>query len=130
MFIPNDYSVSDERNTLSTLFTFSNLKAYGGAGLQEIFNRLTNTKRHIEKYGIRPIEFYPPILSRGSHLRSILSSIPMHQQEETRARIIFETQLAYVIECTDLFVNEIINRKGRIQQSMNARRQNVENQKK
>ncbi|KAF5428891.1 hypothetical protein C5S39_10030 [Candidatus Methanophagaceae archaeon] len=25
--IPNDYSVDDERNTLSTLFTFSNLKA-------------------------------------------------------------------------------------------------------
>ena len=30
-----------------------NLKAYGGADLQEIFNRLTNAKRHIEKYGIR-----------------------------------------------------------------------------
>ena len=43
--IPNDYSVSDERNTLSTLFTFSNLKAYGGADLQALFNRLTNTKR-------------------------------------------------------------------------------------
>jgi hypothetical protein len=50
--IPNDYSVYDERNTLSTLFTFSNLKAYGGADLQEIF-RLTDAKRRIEKYGIR-----------------------------------------------------------------------------
>ncbi|MDI6884794.1 MAG: hypothetical protein QMD22_00300, partial [archaeon] len=126
--IPNDYSVYDERNTLSTLFTFSNLKAYGGADLQEIFNRLTNTKRYIEKYGIRPAEFYPWILIRGSYLRSLLSSIPPHQQEEIQARIIFETQLAYVVECTDLFVNEIIHRKGRIQQSMNARRQKVENQ--
>jgi len=43
--IPNDYSVYDERNMLSTLFTFSNLKAYGGADLQEISNRLTNAKR-------------------------------------------------------------------------------------
>jgi hypothetical protein len=34
--IQNDYSVYDERTTLSTLFTFSNLKAYGGADLQEI----------------------------------------------------------------------------------------------
>jgi hypothetical protein len=126
--IPGDYSVSSERNSLLTLFTFSNLKAYGGADLQEIFNRLTNIKRYIEKYGIKPVEFYPQILNRGSHLRSLLSSIPPHQQEETQARIIFETQLAYVVECTDLFVNEVIHRKGRIHQSMNARRQKVENQ--
>ncbi len=123
--ISSDYSVSDERNTL--LFTFSDLKAYGGADLQEIFNRLTNTKRHIERYGIRPVEFYPQILTRGSHLRSLLSSIPTHQQEETQARIIFEAQLAYVVECTDLFINEIIHRKGRIHQSMNAHWQKVEN---
>lgn len=126
--IPNDYSVYDERNMLSTLFTFSNLKAYGGADLQEISNRLTNAKRHIEKYGIRAVEFYPQILTRGGHLRSLLSSIPSHQQEENQARLIFETQLAYVVECTDLFVTEVIHRKGRIHQSLNARRQKVENQ--
>jgi len=126
--IPADFSVSDERNTLSTLFTFSDLKAYGGADLHEIFNRLINAKRHTEKYGINAFEFYPQILNRGSNLRSLLSSIPPRQQEETQARLIFETQLAYVVECTDLFVNEIIHRKGRIHQSMNARRQKVENQ--
>jgi hypothetical protein len=126
--IPNDYSVYDERTTLSTLFTFSNLKAYGGADLLEIFNRLTNAKRHIEKYGIRAVEFYPYILTRGGHLRSLISSIPSHQQEESQARLIFETQLAYVVECSDLFVTEVIHRKGRIQQSMNASRQKVENQ--
>jgi len=121
-------SLYDERNTLSTLFTFSNLKAYGGADLQEIFNRFTNAKRHIEKYGIRAVEFYPRILTRGGYLRSLLSSIPPHQQEETQARLIFEMQLAYVVECTDLFVTEILHRKGRIHQSMNARRQKVQNQ--
>ena len=107
--IPADFSLSDERNTLSTLFTFSDLKAYGGADLQEIFNRLINVTRHIEKYGINAFEFYPQILNSGSNLRSLLSSIPPRQQEETQARLIFETQLAYVVECTDLFVNEIIH---------------------
>ena len=110
--IPNDYSVSNERNTLLTLFTFSNLKAYGGADLREIFNRLTNAKRHIEKYDIRPVEFYPQILTRGGHLRSLLSSISLHQQEKIQARLIFETQLAFVVECADLFVTEVIHRKG------------------
>ena len=126
--IPDDYSVSDERNTLSTLFTFSNLKAYGGADLQEIFNRLRNTRKYVEKYGVAPVEFYPQILTRGTHLRSLLSSISPHRQEETQARIIFEAQLAYVVECTDLFVNEVIHRKGKNYQSMNAHRQKVENQ--
>jgi hypothetical protein len=125
--IPDDYSVSDERNTLSTLFTFSNLKAYGGADLQEIFNRLVNTRKYVEKYGVAPVEFYSQILTRGTHVRSLLSSISPHRQKETQARIIFETQLAYVVECTDLFVNEVIHRKGRIHQSMNVRRQKVEN---
>ena len=62
------------------------------------------------------------------HLRSLLSSISPHRQEETQTRLIFETQLAFVVECADLFVTEVIHRKGRIQQSMNARRQKVENQ--
>ena len=126
--IPRDYSVSDERNTLSTLFTFSGLKAYGGADLQEISNHLVNTRKYVEKYGVAPFEFYLRILTRGSHLRSLLSSITPHRQEETQAKIIFEVQLAYVIECTDLFVTEVIHRKGRVHQSMNARRQKVENQ--
>jgi hypothetical protein len=43
-------------------------------------------------------EFYPQILTRGAHLRSLLSSIPSQQQEESQARLIFETQLAYVVE--------------------------------
>ena len=83
--IPNDYAVSNERNTLSRLVPFSNLKAYGGADLQELFNRLITAKRHSEKYGIKSVEFYPRILTRGGHLRSLLSSIPPHQQEEIQA---------------------------------------------
>ena len=70
------------------------MKAYGGADLQEIFNRLINAKRDTEKYGINAFEFYPLILNRGSNLRSLLSSIPPRQQEETQARLIFEILVA------------------------------------
>ena len=48
--IPDDFFVSGERNTLSTLFTFSDVKAYGGADLQELFYRLTKTWKYAKKY--------------------------------------------------------------------------------
>ncbi len=46
----------------------------------------------------------------GNYLKSLLSSIPSHPQEESQARLIFEMQLAYVVECTDLFVTENIHK--------------------
>jgi hypothetical protein len=32
-----------------------------------------------------------------------------------------------MVECTDLLIDELIHRRGRIQQSLNASRQKVEN---
>ncbi|MEA2052672.1 MAG: hypothetical protein U9O90_07610 [Euryarchaeota archaeon] len=52
------------------------------------------------------------VILLGNYLKSLLSSIPSHQQEESQARLIFETQLAYVVECTDMFVTEIIHKSA------------------
>ncbi len=46
---------------------------------------------------------------------------------ENQKRLIFEIQAAFIVECTDLLIAELIHRKGRIQQSMNASRQKIEN---
>jgi hypothetical protein len=72
--------------------------------------------------------FYPELLHRERQLRSLLSSIPADRQEDIKARLIFETQAAFLVECLDLLLEEIIHRRGRIQQSMNASRQKVENE--
>lgn len=40
----------------------------------------------------------------------------------------FELQAAYIIECMDLFIDEIIHEQGRMRQSDNASRQKTENQ--
>lgn len=53
--------------------------------------------------------------------------IPPKQQKDVQARLIFEIQTAFMVECTDLLIDELIHRRGRIQQSLNASRQKVEN---
>jgi hypothetical protein len=124
---PQNYSVEDARGSLSGIFTFTGLKVYGGADVRAIYERLVKAKENYSKYGIEPIQHYPRILMLGRHLKSLLSSIPPDQQKDTQARLIFEIQTAFVVECTDLLIDELIHLRGRVQQSMNASRQKVEN---
>jgi hypothetical protein len=125
--LPSTYSVADARESLATVFTYSDLKAYGGADIEKIHERLVKAKDWFSVYGVDPMVFYPEILSRERHLRSLLTSIPSDRQEDIQARLAFETQATFLVECFDLLLDEIIHRRGRIQQSMNASRQKVEN---
>jgi hypothetical protein len=61
-------------------------------------------------------------------LHRLLGSIPPNQQFEAQAKLIFEIQAAYIIECKDLLIGELIHKLGRSKQSDNASRQKVENQ--
>ncbi|CAG0967248.1 MAG: hypothetical protein OIN86_05920 [Candidatus Methanoperedens sp.] len=125
--IPPQYSVEEARNSLSNIFTFHCLKSYGGTDLAAIYDRLEKAKECFSTYDVDPISYYPHILTRRKHLSSLLTSIPHGQQVEIQKRLIFEIQDAFIIECNDLLIAELIHRKGRIQQSMNASRQKMEN---
>ena len=125
--LPSTYSISDARDSLSKVFNFSNLKAYGGADIQAIYNRWIAAKEYFSVYGVNPISFYPEILLRERQLKSLLTSIPSDRHEDVQARLVFEIQAIFLVECLDLLLDEIIHKRGRIQQSMNASRQKVEN---
>ncbi len=125
--IPSTYSVEKARESLSTIFTFHGLKTYGGADLPAINDRLVKAKDYFSMYGVDPIDYYPHNPTRRKHLRNLLTSIPSGQQIEIQKRLIFEIQGAFIVDCTDLLIAELIHRRGRIQQSMNASRQKVEN---
>ncbi len=125
--IPSQYSVEKARDSLSTVFTFHDLKTYGGTDLSAIYDRLVKAKECFSIYNVDPIGYYSHILARRKHLRNLLTSIPPNQQVENQKRLIFEIQAAFIVECTDLLIAELIHRKGRIQQSMNASRQKIEN---
>jgi hypothetical protein len=100
--IPPQYSVEEARDSLSSIFTFSGLKTYGGADLPAIYERLVKAKEWFSAYGVDPISYYPHILARRKQLRSLLTSIPPSQQEEIQKRLIFEIQDAFIVECTDI----------------------------
>src|SRR5574341_1488481 len=68
--ITSDYSVEKNRDAVSTLFTFSDLKTYGGADLNAICERLTKSKEWFSMYNVRAMRFYPQILTRNRFLRS------------------------------------------------------------
>lgn len=121
------YSVKAERESRSNLFHFHNLKAYGGADREAIYERFKNAKEWFSRYMVDPMRFYPALLTCGTKLRSLLTSIPLAQQEEIQARIIFEIQTAFVVECKDILIAELIHRKGRDQQSMDDSRQRLQN---
>lgn len=125
---PEDYSLEKNRESLQTIFTFSDLKTYGGANIDAICQRLTKAKEAFSIYNVEANRFYPEILSRRKFLQKLLGSIPPNQQSEAQAKLIFEIQAAYIIECKDLLIGELIHKLGRLKQSDNASRQKVENQ--
>jgi len=74
--IPVDYSLEKNRDSLSTLFIFSDLKTYGGADLNAICERLIKSKEWFSMYDVKADRFYPQILTRNRFLKNILTSIP------------------------------------------------------
>src|SRR3989337_20075 len=56
--IPVDYSLEKNRDSLSTLFIFSDLKTYGGADLTVICERLTKSKDWFSIYDVKANRFY------------------------------------------------------------------------
>jgi hypothetical protein len=125
---PEDYSLEKNRESLQTIFTFSDLKTYGGADIEAIYQRLIKARGWFSIYKVETRGFYPEILSRSRFLKKLMNSIPPNQQLEAQAKLIFEIQTSFIVECTDLLIDELIRKQGRIRQSDNASRQKVENQ--
>jgi len=101
--LPEDYSIEKNRDSLSTLFTFSDLNTYGGADLNAICERLTKSKEWFSMYDVKADRFYSQILTRNRFLRNILTSIHPNHKVGAQIRLFFELQAAFVIECMDLF---------------------------
>jgi len=124
---PENYSLEKNRESLNTIFTFSDLKIYGGADIEGVYKRLVKAKEVFSIYNVDANRYYPEILLKRKFLKNLLSSIPPNQQLEAQAKLIFQIQASYIIECNDLLIVELIHKHGRTIQSDNASRQKVEN---
>src|SRR4030066_2334971 len=96
--------------------------------IEGIHKRLVEAKEAFSIYNVNANRYYPEILSKRKFLKKLLNSIPPNQQLEAQAKLIFEIQASFIIECKDLLIGELIHKLGRSKQSDNASRQKVENQ--
>lgn len=126
--LPLYYSVEENRDALSTVFAFSDLKTYGGANLGAIYERLMKAKEWFTMYQVDAMRFYPQILTKNCFLKNILNSIHPNQKLGAQAKLTFEIQAAFVVECMDLLIDKIIHKQGRMRQLDNVSRQKIENQ--
>jgi hypothetical protein len=124
---PENYSLEKNRESLTTIFTFSDLKIYGGTDIEGIYKRLVKAKEAFSIYNVDANRYYPEIILKRKFLKNLLSSIPPNQQLEVQAKLIFQIQASYIIECNDLLIVELIHKHGRTIQSDNASRQKTEN---
>ena len=125
--IPKGYSFEEARESLSTIFTFSDMKNPWGPDILAIYEKLSKAKEWFSRYNVEAIDYYPKILAQGNHMRNLLTSIPPNQQKEVQARLVFEIQVVFIVECFDLLIDMLIHKYGRIQQAINKSRQKVEN---
>jgi len=125
---PENFSLEKNRESLKTIFTFSDLKIYGGADIEGIHKRLVEAKEAFSIYNVSANRYYPEILSKRKFLKKLLNSIPPNQQLEAQTKLIFQIQASYIVECTDLLIVELLHKHGCTIQSDNASRQKVENE--
>ena len=122
------YSLDDSRKSLQSIFTYSNLKFHSGISLAAFSERLKLAENwFISTYeGIDPLSWYPIISDRSKLLRNQLSTIPIDELQDVQGRLAFETQVCFLIEGYDRLIDEIMLRRGRVQQSRNAARAALE----
>ncbi|CEG12323.1 hypothetical protein MSIBF_A2140006 [groundwater metagenome] len=63
-----DYSVEEARESLSTIFTFSDMKTPFGPDIRAIHNKLSKAKEWFSRYKVEAIEYYQKVLTQGKHI--------------------------------------------------------------
>ncbi len=128
--ISNEYNFPLARSSLTNVFTFSELKTFGGVDIEGIYERFREADRWFYRMYIdtEPYSWYSRIKDRVKVLQNHVSSIKSDEALPIQTRLIFEAQISFLVDCKDLLVEEIIHKGGRIQQNMNESRKKVENE--
>jgi len=127
--ISSEYTLLLAHQSLTNVFTFSELKTFWGVDIEGINDRLDKAEKWFYKMymDIEPLEWYFRIRNRIKVFQAHLRYIKSDKSLPSQARLIFESQVAFLVDCKDLFIEEIIHKGGRIQQKMNESRKDVEN---
>ena len=128
--VTDTYNLVDARATLSNIFTYNELKTFGGIDLESIALRLDKARNWFNQtyLNVDPFKWFPRVRSRSKVLRNHLSRIKDEKTLSSQARLVFEVQVDFIVDLNDIFIDELIHKMDWIQQSMNDSRQNIENE--
>ncbi len=127
--VNDTYNLADARATLSNIFTYNELKAFGGIDLESIALRLDEAQEWFNQtyLNVDPFKWFPRIRSRSKVIRNHLSRIKDEKTLPFQARLVFEVQVDFIVRLKDIFIDELIHKMDWIQRSMNGGRQKMEN---
>jgi len=126
--VSNAYNLANARASLSDIFTYTNLKTFGGIDIDGIVSRLQKAQKWFEQTypGVDVYEWYPRIRLRSKVIRNQLRRIKSDKSLSTQARLTFEAQVDFIVRLKDILIDELIHKMGRIQQSMDGNRHKIE----
>lgn len=127
--VVDTYNLANARASLSTVFTYTDLKIFGGIDIDTIASRLQEAQKWFKQTypGADPFEWFPCIRSRSKVIRNNLSRIKADESLSDQARLIFEAQVDFIVRLKDILIDELIHRMSWIQQSKDGNRQKIEN---
>jgi hypothetical protein len=127
--VSDTYNLANARASLSDIFTYSDLKTFGGIDIDSISSRLQEAQKWFQQTypGADPFEWFPRIRLRSKVIRNHLSRIKANASLADQALLIFEAQVDFIVRLKDILIDELIHRMGWIQRSKNGNRQKIEN---
>ncbi len=127
--VTDTYNLANVRASLSTVFTYTDLKTFGGIDIDGIASRLQEAQKWFQQTypGADPFEWFPSIRLRSKVIRNQLSRIKADKALPFQARLIFEAQVDFIVRLKDILIDELIHKMGWIQRSKDGNRQKIEN---
>src|SRR4030066_1559646 len=127
--VSDAYNLVDAHATLSNIFTYTDLKTFCGIDIDSIASRLQEAETYFQRtyLNIEPLRYFPNIRLRSKVIRNHLSRIKAEKSLSSHGRLIFEIQADFIVRLKDIFIDELIHKKGWMDGSMNTNRQKTEN---
>jgi len=127
--VVDTYNLANARASLSDIFTYSDLKTFGGIDIDSLASRLQEAQKWFQQTypGADPFEWFPRIRLRSKVIRNHLSRIKADESLSDQALLIFEAQVDFIVRLKDILVDELIHKMGWIQRSKDGNRQKIEN---
>jgi hypothetical protein len=86
--VSDAYNLSDARATLSSLFTYSDLKTFCGIDIDSVASRLQEAETYFQRIylNIDPLKYFPHIRPRSKVIRNQLSNMAVFEQRTQKVK--------------------------------------------